>query len=168
MHPYRSNRGLRAVVHPDLAKDRVAIDLDCGLVERRPNSKSEADHDFSIQDARQDWTTNQSFKYPDKTQTTARGRAHVGGLSRWKIKNLRPGKEVIIAKRIDFVRGDIVTRMEIDGKAVHTTATAWIPSSSPWLTTRTAASWRRPAAMGPSVCGRQPIPINRWASCAAT
>ncbi|MEZ0230744.1 MAG: hypothetical protein ACAI25_19140 [Planctomycetota bacterium] len=82
------------------------------------DKKSEADHDFSIQDAKQDWTTNQTLKYPDKTTTTARGRAHVGGLSRWKVKNLRPGKEVIVAKRIDFARGDIVTRMEIDGKAV--------------------------------------------------
>jgi hypothetical protein len=82
------------------------------------DKKSEAEHDFSIQDARQDWTTNQSFKYPDKTSTNARGRAHIGGVSRWKIKNLKPGKELIIAKRIDFVRGDIVTRMEIEGKPV--------------------------------------------------
>src|SRR5204863_317457 len=81
------------------------------------DKKSEADHDFGIDDARQDWTTNQTFKYPDKTQTTARGRAHVGGLSRWKMKNLKPGKEVIIAKRIDFVRGDIVARIEVDGQA---------------------------------------------------
>ncbi|MBI3725786.1 hypothetical protein HY251_17805 [bacterium] len=82
------------------------------------DKKSEADHDFAIEEARQDWTTNQTFKYPDKTSTTARGRAHVGGLSRWKIKNLKPAKELIIAKRIDFVRGDIVTRMEIDGQPV--------------------------------------------------
>jgi hypothetical protein len=82
------------------------------------DKKSEQDHDFSIQDARQDWTTNQTLKYPDKTTTTARGRAHVGGLSRWKIKNLKPAKEVIIAKRIDFARGDIVTRIEVDGKPV--------------------------------------------------
>jgi hypothetical protein len=82
------------------------------------DKKSEADHEFSIQDARQEWTTNQTLKYPDKTTTTARGRAHVGGLARWKIKNLKPGKEVVIAKRIDFARGDIVTRIEIDGKAV--------------------------------------------------
>jgi hypothetical protein len=82
------------------------------------DKKSEADHEFQIHDAKQDWTTNQTLKYPDKTTTTARGRAHVGGLSRWKIKNLRPGKEVIVAKRIDFARGDIVTRIEVDGKAV--------------------------------------------------
>ncbi len=82
------------------------------------DKKSEADHDFTIVDARQDWTTNQTLKYPDKTTTTARGRAHVGGLSRWKIKNLKPAKEVIVAKRIDFARGDIVTRMEVDGKPV--------------------------------------------------
>lgn len=82
------------------------------------DKKSEAEHDFAIQDAKQEWATNQSFKYPDKTQTTARGRAHVGGAAKWKIKNLKPGKELLIAKRIDFVRGDIVTRMEIDGKPV--------------------------------------------------
>jgi hypothetical protein len=82
------------------------------------DKKSEADHDFSIVEARQDWTTNQTLKYPDKTTTTARGRAHVGGTSQWKIKNLKPAKEVVIAKRIDFARGDIVTRIEVDGKPV--------------------------------------------------
>ena len=42
----------------------------------------------------------------------------MGGTSKWQIKGLTPGKDVIIAKRIDFARGDIVARIEIDGKAV--------------------------------------------------
>lgn len=79
---------------------------------------SELEHAFAIEGAKQDWSTNQSFSYPDGVKTTARGKAHVGGLSKWNIKNLTPGKDLVVAKRIDFVRGDIVTRMEVDGKAV--------------------------------------------------
>ncbi|MDC3378838.1 hypothetical protein OAX78_00965 [Planctomycetota bacterium] len=80
--------------------------------------KSEAAHSFAIEGAKQDWSTNQSFKYPDGVKATARGKAHVGGLSKWTIGNLAPGRDVVIAKRIDFVRGDIITRIEIDGAAV--------------------------------------------------
>lgn len=79
---------------------------------------SELEHAFAIEGAKQDWSTNQSFSYPDGVKTSARGKAHVGGLSKWQIKNLTPGKDVILAKRIDFVRGDIVTRIELDGQNV--------------------------------------------------
>jgi hypothetical protein len=80
--------------------------------------KSESAHSFQISGAKQDWKANQSFSYPDGVKATARGRAHVGGSSQWAIQNLTPGQDVVIAKRIDFVRGDIVTRIEIDGTAV--------------------------------------------------
>lgn len=80
--------------------------------------KSETSHNFQIVGAKQDWKANQSFSYPDGVKATARGRSHVGGTSQWEIQNLKPGAEVVIAKRIDFVRGDIVTRIEIDGSAV--------------------------------------------------
>ena len=80
--------------------------------------KDELSHAFAIEGDKQNWTTNQSFSYPDGVKMTARGKAHVGGLSKWTIQNLSPGRDVIIAKRIDFVRGDIVTRIEIDGKSV--------------------------------------------------
>ena len=82
--------------------------------------KSEASHDFQIVGAKQDWKANQTFSYPDGVKATARGRSHVGGTSQWNIQNLAPGRDVVIAKRIDFVRGDIVTRIEIDGALVTT------------------------------------------------
>jgi hypothetical protein len=82
------------------------------------NRSSELEHRFGIAGAKEDWTTNQSFSYPDGKKVSARGKAHVGGTSFWEIKNLQPGKDVVLAKRIDFVRGDIVTRIEIDGTAV--------------------------------------------------
>jgi hypothetical protein len=82
------------------------------------NRNSEADHEFAIEGAKQDWSTNQNFSYPDGKKQSARGKAHVGGLSKWKMKNLTAGKDIILAKRIDFVRGDIVTRIEIDGTSV--------------------------------------------------
>lgn len=80
--------------------------------------KSETAHKFQIVGAKQDWKANQSFSYPDGVKATARGRSHVGGTSQWEIQNLTAGREVVIAKRIDFVRGDIKTRIEIDGSAV--------------------------------------------------
>lgn len=79
---------------------------------------SELEHAFAIEGAKQDWSTNQTFTYPDGVKTAARGKAHVGGLSKWSIKNLAPGKDIVLAKRIDFVRGDIVTRIEVDGQNV--------------------------------------------------
>ena len=80
--------------------------------------KSETAHSFGIEGAKQDWKANQSFAYPDGKKVKSRGRSHVGGTSKWTIQNLTPGKDVVIAKRIDFVRGGIVTRMEVDGKTV--------------------------------------------------
>jgi len=80
--------------------------------------KSEAAHKFQIVGAKQDWKANQSFSYPDGVKASARGRSHVGGTSQWEIQNLTAGREVVIAKRIDFVRGDIKTRIEIDGANV--------------------------------------------------
>ena len=80
--------------------------------------KSELEHEFTIDGAKQDWTANQSFSYPDGTKVTSRGKSHVGGLSKWVMKNLSEGKDVVLAKRIDFVRGDIVTRIEVEGQAV--------------------------------------------------
>ncbi|MBL4846156.1 MAG: hypothetical protein JKY65_11565 [Planctomycetes bacterium] len=80
--------------------------------------KSESAHKFQIVGAKQDWKANQSFTYPDGVKASARGRSHVGGSSQWEIQNLVEGREVVIAKRIDFVRGDIKTRIEIDGTAV--------------------------------------------------
>jgi hypothetical protein len=79
---------------------------------------SELAHGFGIEGAKQDWAQRQSFAYPDGTKVEAKGKAHVGGTSKWTMKNLQPGKDVVLAKRIDFARGEIVTRMEIDGQNV--------------------------------------------------
>jgi len=67
------------------------------------DKKSEADHELAITEAKQDWTSNlDASKYPDKT-TIGQARAAtyvltVRGTSSWKIKNLKAGKEIIIAK----------------------------------------------------------------------
>ena len=82
------------------------------------NRQSELDHGFAIEGAKEDWVANQSLTYPDGVKVSVKGRAHVGGTSRWTIKRLQAGKDVILAKRIDFVRGDLVARIEIDGKAI--------------------------------------------------
>lgn len=82
------------------------------------NRQSELEHAFAIEGAKEDWVANQALTYPDGVKVSTKGRAHVGGTSRWTIKNLRPGKDVLLAKRIDFVRGDLVARILIDGQTV--------------------------------------------------
>ncbi len=81
------------------------------------DKKSEAEHKFEISGAKDTWSTNQTYTYPDKTSMTCKGRAHVGGFSQWIFKNLTPGKDLVIAKRADFAYG-ATTGVFVDGQKV--------------------------------------------------
>jgi hypothetical protein len=80
--------------------------------------QSEKEHEFQIADNKDAWSTNQSFKYPDGVRMTCKGRAYVGGYSQWKVLNTKPGKEIIFAKRIDYIYGGLVTDIYVDGEKV--------------------------------------------------
>ncbi len=82
------------------------------------DKKDEADHEFDWGDYKDSWTNNVTYKYPDGVKMTCRGRCHVGGFSEWTIKNCSPGKDMLFAKRIDYVYGGLICGIHVNGKKV--------------------------------------------------
>ncbi|MHC4391489.1 MAG: hypothetical protein ACYS22_09230, partial [Planctomycetota bacterium] len=80
--------------------------------------KDEKAHNFKMDGYKDKWSTNQSYKYPDGTVISSKGQAHVGGYSQWDFTGLEPGKDLIIAKRIDYAYSGLVTGIHIDGAKV--------------------------------------------------
>ncbi len=85
------------------------------------NRESEKDHEFGIYDARDSYRTSQKLKYPDGTVVEDRGIAHEGGYAQWKIKNLTPGADLAIIRRMDYVYGEYEADLYIDGKKIGRT-----------------------------------------------
>jgi len=79
---------------------------------------SEAKHAFSMDGHKDSWSTNQEYTYPDGTRMKCKGRAHVGGHSQWKFLGLEPGRDLVIAKRIDYAYSGLVTDIYVDGQKV--------------------------------------------------
>lgn len=82
------------------------------------NRKNEKEHNFTMEEYKDKWSTNQTYKYPDGTKITSKGQAHVGGYSQWDFQNVEPGKDLIIAKRIDYAYSGLVTAIYADGEKV--------------------------------------------------
>jgi hypothetical protein len=82
------------------------------------DKKSEQEHKFIVEGAKDTWSTNQTYTYPDKTAMSSKGRAHVGGFSQWVFKNLKAGMDLVIAKRIDYAYSGLVTAIYADGQKV--------------------------------------------------
>jgi len=80
--------------------------------------KDERKHKFSMDGYKDKWSTNQSYKYPDGTKMSSKGQAHVGGYSQWNFLKLEPGKDLIIAKRIDYAYSGLVTGIYADEQKV--------------------------------------------------
>src|SRR5439155_24371526 len=67
---------------------------------------SEESHQLQVLDAKDAYRSRQKLKYPDGTVLEDVGRAHVGGYAQFQAKNLTPGKDLAIVRRIDYVYGD--------------------------------------------------------------
>jgi hypothetical protein len=81
------------------------------------DKESEEAHQFSINDAKDSYRSRQKLKYPDGTVVEDVGRAHVGGYAQYTVKNLTPGKELLIVRRMDYVYGDYELEFQVDGKS---------------------------------------------------
>lgn len=84
------------------------------LVDRKDEQK----HSFTMENYKDKWSTNQTYMYPDGTKTQSKGQAHVGGYSQWTFLNVEPGKDLIVAKRIDYAYSGLVTGIFADGEQV--------------------------------------------------
>jgi hypothetical protein len=80
------------------------------------DKESEEAHGLVIQDARDAYRSRQKLKYPDGTVLEDVGRAHVGGYAQYTVKNLKPGKDLCIVRRMDYVYGDYELEFTVDGK----------------------------------------------------
>jgi len=56
------------------------------------NKESEDKHIFTIKEAKDSYRSRQKLKYPDGTTVEDTGRAHVDGLSEFKLLNITPGR----------------------------------------------------------------------------
>lgn len=79
---------------------------------------NEKEHDFKMEAYKDQWSTNQSYQYPDGTKISSKGRAHVGGYSEWDFLNVETGRDLIIAKRVDYAFSGLTTAIFADGKKV--------------------------------------------------
>ena len=77
---------------------------------------SEEAHGLTITDAKDSYRSRQKLKYPDGTVLEDVGRAHVGGYATYSVKNVKPGKELAIIRRMDYVYGDYEVEYYVDGK----------------------------------------------------
>ena len=83
--------------------------------------KSEEAHTFAIHEARDSYRTSQKLKYPDGEVVEDRGIAHEGGFAQWNIKNLTPGADLAIIRRMDYVYGEYEADLYIDGVKIGRT-----------------------------------------------
>src|SRR5262249_696596 len=78
---------------------------------------SEEKHGLAILEAKDAYRSRQKLKYPDGTVIEDVGRAHVGGYAQYKVLGLKPGKELLIVRRMDYVYGDYELEFLVDGKS---------------------------------------------------
>jgi hypothetical protein len=77
---------------------------------------SEEAHALAIHDAKDAYRSRHKLTYPDGTTVEDSGRAHVGGYTSYQAKNLTPGRELAIIRRMDYVYGDYELEFSVDGK----------------------------------------------------
>ncbi|MCZ6601631.1 MAG: hypothetical protein O6952_01350 [Planctomycetota bacterium] len=79
---------------------------------------SEEEHRFRLMDFDDAWSMRREFYYPDGALVVDRGRAQVGGVVRFNVRHLEPGKDLLVIRRIDTLRCSGVAELEVDGMKV--------------------------------------------------
>jgi hypothetical protein len=77
---------------------------------------SEKEHNFEIVDPRDRYRSRQKLKYPDGTIVEDVGTAYEGGHCEFTLKNVVPGRSVLILVRMDYVLGDWEADIEVNGR----------------------------------------------------
>ncbi len=93
---------------------------------------SEEAHSLVISEAKDSYRSRQKLKYPDGTTLEDVGRAHVGGYAQFYAKNLTPGKELAIVRRMDYVYGDYEIQYSVDGRNAGTCSCAGTDRVNRW------------------------------------
>ncbi len=82
------------------------------------SKESEEQHAFTIREARDQYRTRQRLRYPDGTTVADSGIAHEGGYSEWEIHNVTPNVDLVIIRRMDYVRADYECEIYCEGNLV--------------------------------------------------
>jgi hypothetical protein len=82
------------------------------------DKKSEEEHAFTIRDARDQYRMRQKQRYPDGTHLSDAGIAHEGGYAEWEIHNVTPNVDLVIIRRMDYVRADYECEVYCEGELV--------------------------------------------------
>jgi len=82
------------------------------------NKESEESHNFAIRDPTDQYRTRQKLRYPDGTLVADSGIAHEGGLAEWEILNVTPHVDLIVIRRMDYVRADYECDIFCEGKLI--------------------------------------------------
>lgn len=80
------------------------------------DAASEKAHEFAIKEADDTYRTRQKLRYPDGVVIEDRGIAHEGGYTEFRVNNLTPHHDLIMIRRMDFVRGDYQAEVHCNGQ----------------------------------------------------
>lgn len=80
------------------------------------DAESEKAHEFQIKEAEDTYRTRQKLRYPDGVVIEDRGIAHEGGYTEFRVSNLTPHHDLIMIRRMDFVRGDYQAEIHCNGQ----------------------------------------------------
>jgi hypothetical protein len=80
--------------------------------------ESEEKHGFTIRDARDQYRMRQRLRYPDGVTVLDTGIAHEGGHAEWEILNVTPNVDLVIIRRMDYVRADYECEVYCEGDLV--------------------------------------------------
>ncbi len=83
------------------------------------DTDSEAEHDFVIKEATDTYRSRQRARYPDGTRIEDTGIAHEGGFSEFKVKNLTPHQDLVIIRRMDYIKGDYQAEIHVNGQRLE-------------------------------------------------
>lgn len=81
---------------------------------RMRDEESEQKHEVAWQDTLDLYSRRDALKYPDGTKLQELGRAQCGGSMTFVVRRLRPGRPLLIVRRMDYVF-DAVLKYEVDG-----------------------------------------------------
>jgi hypothetical protein len=80
------------------------------------DTESEAAHDFVIKEATDTYRSRQRARYPDGTRIEDTGIAHEGGFSEYKVLNLTPHQDLVLIRRMDYIKGDYQAEIHVNGQ----------------------------------------------------
>ncbi len=78
----------------------------------------EEKHNFTIREARDQYRMRQRLRYPDGQTVLDTGIAHEGGYAEWEIHNVTPNVDLVIIRRMDYVRADYECEVFCEGQLV--------------------------------------------------